>query len=270
MQAHPWFRSGAILFALAIAMPVYAGDGQHQGSRSGSNETSQGTAPVQQGVRPVIVRDVLVAQPRPVVSPYAQTPRPFLPDIISRPLQSPYPSSYPSQSPYRSSYPSSVTTNGRRYYSHAPRPRYAVVYPYPYIYPFAYDAQVYGSPFAPSVPYAEPIVPPPPNTYSNVEAVLPGRPNVGSIACDTDQNAAVPCGGVSFDVAPPDAQISVDGVVVGTVYTFLPTQAPLALSPGVHYIEVRMPGFRTSQFDVTINPGEVTTYQGALEPLRTR
>ena len=276
MKSHPWLGASVVLVAFLTAMPVYAEDGQqhHGGARAGSGAVDvSGAVPVRPViVRDVQVRDVRVAQPRPAASPYAQTPRPFLPDVISRPQQSPYPSSYSAQSRYPSSYSSSMATDGRRYYRRAPRAGYAVVYPYPYIYPFAYDAQVYGSPFAPS-PYPYPYAadaPPPPNTYSNVEALVPGSPSLGSIICRTDRSDAVPCGGLSFDVSPPDAQISVDGVVVGTVYTFLPSQSPLTLSPGVHYLEVRMPGFRTSSFDVTITPGDVTTYQGELEPLRTR
>jgi hypothetical protein len=75
---------------------------------------------------------------------------------------------------------------------------------------------------------------------------------------------------MSFDIAPGSAEVFVDGVFVGSANRFGPSDAPLVLEPGNHYVEVRLPGFRSSTFDVTIVAGDVTLYQGALEPLRTR
>jgi len=78
------------------------------------------------------------------------------------------------------------------------------------------------------------------------------------------------CGGVSVDIMPSNAQISVEGVFVGTVEDLSAANAPFALAPGDHYIEVRLPGYRTASVDVTIVAGEVTPLRGVLEPLRTR
>jgi PEGA domain-containing protein len=82
--------------------------------------------------------------------------------------------------------------------------------------------------------------------------------------------ASAPCGGLSFDVLPADAQVSVEGIFVGSVDGFSPTRAPLVLAPGVHYVEVRRPGYRTETFEVTIGAGAIVPYRGSLEPLRTR
>ena len=150
---------------------------------------------------------------------------------------------------------------------------YPVPYQYFYSYPAGFQSS-YALTFYDPAPYLPPsappsMSPPPRNTYSNVESVVPGATNEALFACD-DPNASVPCGGVSFDVLPGDAQVSVEGILVGTVDGFSPTQPPLALAPGVHYIEVRRPGYRTAVLEVMITGGEVTPYQGALEPLRTR
>jgi hypothetical protein len=151
-------------------------------------------------------------------------------------------------------------------------------YPVPYLFFDPYPAGVPSSnalTFYDPAPYVPPnappsTAPPPRNTYSNVESVVPGATNGSLFLCGADPNASVPCGGVTFDVSPGDAQVSVEGTFVGTVDGFLPTQPPLALAPGVHYIEVRRPGYRTAVLEVMIASGEVTPYQGALEPLRTR
>jgi hypothetical protein len=115
------------------------------------------------------------------------------------------------------------------------------------------------------------VAPPSPNTYSNVDSlpapssVVTGAPSLpGAISCE----ASAPCGGVSFDISPSNAQVYVDGVFAGIVEDFDGASEPLLLAPGTHYIEIRLAGFRTATFDVTITPGEVTPYQGVLERLR--
>ena len=219
-------------------------------------------------VRPVQVREVEVNEPPPASRgperPTFGMERPVDP-FINRP-------------PARS--PSSVTpphrgrrnTRGRRpFYDFRPRHNtgLGVVVGYPVIYPYAYP---YGDPFSPYpvAPYTPPA--PSPNTYSNVptssssETVTAAPPLTRAIQCD----GAAPCGGVSFEITPENAQVLVDGVFVGDVVEFNSTSQPLLLAPGVHYIEVRLAGYRTASFDVTIASGEVTPYQGTLERLRLR
>jgi hypothetical protein len=134
---------------------------------------------------------------------------------------------------------------------------YPVAYPYAYPFVDPYDSAAYST-HRPAAPAR--------TTYSNVESVTPGLATGQSVEC----GSADACGGLNFDIAPSNAQISVDGIFVGTVEEFSSSSAPLLLAPGNHFVEVRMPGYRTASFDVTLGAGEVTPYQGALEVLRTR
>ena len=223
-------------------------------------------------VRPVQVREVRVHQPSPP-SPLDQRPsfglpRPVDPAFISRPILRPQ---------------SSILTNGRfpnrirGSHGRVPgfRPRYNVGYGvmvgYPVIYPYAYPYD----PFSPTGAYPAypitPITPPAPNTYSNVDTLPPPSSIVtatSSLPAAISCQASAPCGGISFDISPSTAQVYVDGIFAGVVEDFDGASEPLLLAPGAHYIEVRLTGFRTATFDVTITPGEITPYQGMLERLR--
>jgi hypothetical protein len=228
-------------------------------------------------VRPVQVNEVRVHQQAPA-SPLDQrptfgVPRPVDPAFISRPLDA---RDRPIPRPQ-----SSVVTNARipnRVHSRGRvpgfKPRsnigFGVVVGYPVIYPYAYPYD----PFSPTPGYAPySAAPPAPNTYSNVDS-LPAASSVvtaasalpAAISCE----ASAPCGGVSFDIAPSTAQVYVDGVFAVLVEDFDGASEPLLLAPGTHYVEIRLAGFRTATFDVTITPGEITPYQGTLERLRLR
>ena len=73
-------------------------------------------------------------------------------------------------------------------------------------------------------------------------------------------------GGVSFDIQPSDADLFfVDGEYVGRVGAFTPNGEPLTLTPGQHQISVQCDGFRPMEWDVTIEPGQVIPYRGAME-----
>ena len=71
-------------------------------------------------------------------------------------------------------------------------------------------------------------------------------------------------GGVSFDIQPADADLFVDGEYVGSVGTFTPYGEPLTLYPGVHRIAIVRDGFRSMEFEVAIQPGQVIPYRGML------
>jgi hypothetical protein len=71
-------------------------------------------------------------------------------------------------------------------------------------------------------------------------------------------------GGLSFDIQPSDADLFVDGEYVGAVGTFTPYGEPLTLWPGVHRIAIVRDGFRTMEFEVTVQPGQVIPYRGML------
>lgn len=220
-------------------------------------------------VRPVQVREVRVNQPAPPPlhnqRPSFGLPRPVDPLFISRPILRPQPIV---------TIPRHSNRARGRGFSSSFKPRFnlghGVVVGYPVIYPYAYPYD----PFSPTPGYSsQSVAPPSPNTYSNVDSlpatssmVIPASPMSGAISCE----ASAPCGGVSFDITPGSAQVYVDGTFAGLVEDFDATSEPLLLAPGTHYVEIRLTGFRTATFDVTITPGEITPYQGALERLRLR
>jgi len=71
-------------------------------------------------------------------------------------------------------------------------------------------------------------------------------------------------GGLSFDIQPSDADLWVDGEYVGPVGTFTPYGEPLTLWPGVHHVAIVREGFRTMEWEVTVEPGRVIPYRGML------
>jgi hypothetical protein len=107
---------------------------------------------------------------------------------------------------------------------------YAYPYPYPYAYPYA-EGPAYSAP--PSV------------------AIAPG--------------AAY--GGLSFEIAPTAAGVTVDGNYMGTVNDFYDPSRPLSLAAGPHHIDIEAPGYRPMSFDVTVVAGQVIPYRGDLQPL---
>jgi hypothetical protein len=126
-----------------------------------------------------------------------------------------------------------------------------VGYSYPYPYPYA---PYYGYPgYAPAPPTAYP--------YDSNGAPAPGY---GTVAPSTsNQRSSV--GGVSLDISPTTAAVFMDGVYVGTVADFSPTEAPLSLAAGKHHLELRAQGFSTLSVDVTIESGKVTPFQGTMQ-----
>jgi len=73
-------------------------------------------------------------------------------------------------------------------------------------------------------------------------------------------------GGLSFEISPYDAAVFVDGEYAGTVGQYPPNAPPLTLTPGPHRIEIQAQGFRPMMWDVTIVPGQVIPWQGAMQP----
>jgi len=73
---------------------------------------------------------------------------------------------------------------------------------------------------------------------------------------------------VSFEITPTTAAVYVDGQYVGTVMDFAPTAQPLTLTPGRHQVDIRAPGYETLVFDADVTPGQVTPFQGTLQPIR--
>jgi hypothetical protein len=71
-------------------------------------------------------------------------------------------------------------------------------------------------------------------------------------------------GGISFDMQPADAAVFIDGGYVGVVDDFSPSDAPLTLRAGLHHVEIQARGCQPMDFDITVVPGQVIPYRGAL------
>jgi PEGA domain len=73
-------------------------------------------------------------------------------------------------------------------------------------------------------------------------------------------------GGVSLDITPGDATVTVDGTNAGTAQTYSPSSAPLTLTPGPHQIVIAKPGYKTMTFDADVVQGQVIPYKGTMQP----
>jgi hypothetical protein len=133
---------------------------------------------------------------------------------------------------------------------------YYPYYGYPYVYP------QYGYPTAPEY-Y-------PPQTYAQPQT-YGGDYGAGGVTAGLstyfmelgNQNVS----GLTFDVYPPTAEVFIDSVYVGIVQDFSAGRA-LTVAPGMHRVELHVPGYATATFDVALTAGQVVPYRGELQPLR--
>jgi PEGA domain len=147
---------------------------------------------------------------------------------------------------------------GSRSYSYSFRPRLRVGFgvflgypvPYPSYDPYAYPAQIYGSPYP---------------GYGGYPAQSPGYPVQGP-GYQVAPGGAVAYGGVSLDISPRDATVYVDGTYVGVADDFYDPSHPLSVIAGRHRIQVQAPGYQPLSFDVDVVSGQVIPYQGDLQP----
>jgi hypothetical protein len=155
--------------------------------------------------------------------------------------------------------------------------------PYPYPYPYSYPAPGYPAPYANPYPpqyqgqypngqyqggqYQDPQGGYPqdqypqqqyPQQYGNNQQQY-AQPQGGSMMVTPGRT-----GGISFDIQPSNAEIYVDGQYYGSVANYTPRTQPLALAPGRHRVEIRAQGRQNMTFDVDIQVGQVTPYQGTL------
>ncbi|WP_239489997.1 PEGA domain-containing protein [Luteitalea sp. TBR-22] len=89
---------------------------------------------------------------------------------------------------------------------------------------------------------------------------------------DSSQNATpdpfdpdAPTGGVRLKVEPRDAAVYVDGFYAGLVDDFDGAMQKLKITQGSHRIELRLAGYETATFTVTIVAGETTSYKTTLK-----
>lgn len=90
-----------------------------------------------------------------------------------------------------------------------------------------------------------------------------GYPSGGYVTVSPSRAAY---GAVSFEITPFEADLYVDGTLVGRVGDFTPNRPPLTLSPGTHQVEVVAEGYEPLTFEVHVTPGLVTPYRGDLRP----
>jgi PEGA domain-containing protein len=141
--------------------------------------------------------------------------------------------------------------------------------PYGYGSPYAYSPYGYPATSYPGYPPSQAYPPSnypsnyPPQTNYPPSAYPPDRQGQqGSIGVEPGQANT---GGLSFEITPDNAELFVDGAIVGTVGQFTPTSQPLGLAAGRHRVELRAPGYKTTSFEVEIIAGQVVPYQGELE-----
>jgi len=132
-----------------------------------------------------------------------------------------------------------------------------VVVGYPVAYSYAYSPQ-YGATTSSAGSTSH---------RSNITVYGAGGVSEGPVTYSPDL-ATGASSGLRFEVSPAVAGIYVDGTYVGTVQNFSAESEPFVLVPGRHQIDLLAPGYRTATIEVTIAPGQIIRYDGALEPLR--
>lgn len=184
-----------------------------------------------------------VAPARPVVRGYRGYRGPFVRTQIVRPFHGPF-------------------------YAFRPRFRvgvglfvgFPVTYPWDFVGLYPIDPY---DPYGPYAPYAAPDVQAWPN--DPYAAAPDNAPPDTANAAPADESRDV--GGISLDIKPGDATVTVDGTYAGTVDDFSPSSAPLTVVPGSHHVVVAKPGYRSMIFDAAIAQGQVLPYQGQMQPL---
>jgi hypothetical protein len=179
-----------------------------------------------------------------------------------------------------------------------PYPVYAAPYPYAYTYPApygypppppyssGYPAQPYPQQGYPQQGYPQqgypqqgypqqgypqqqsyPSQPYPSQPYPQQSYPQQSYPSYGgnSVQVQPRTTASAASGGVSFEIAPSDAVVLVDGRYVGTAEEFGPQMKPLTLGAGRHRIEIRAEGYQSMAFDATVAAGQVIPYRGTLQ-----
>src|SRR5436190_3392938 len=145
---------------------------------------------------------------------------------------------YPSR-PYYPYYP-----YYRRYYPYAGYPYYWPSFSFGFYYGYpSYSAHYYAYPY----PYYYPSAAPYPYPASSAPEAS------GAVT-------AVAMGGIRILDAPGEAQVFADGSYAGRVDDFDQPSQQLSLTPGVHQIEIRVPGQPSKMFDVNIQAGQTINY----------
>lgn len=90
---------------------------------------------------------------------------------------------------------------------------------------------------------------------------------VGSaIYADTHQYKEEGLSAIDVNIQPKDAEISLDGVVVGTADQFDGFPRFLVVNPGTHEVQARKTGFHTYRVTVSVAPGQQVNLNKIMEP----
>jgi len=87
----------------------------------------------------------------------------------------------------------------------------------------------------------------------------------GGSSSSRDPRAA---GGLRLKIKPREAQVYVDGYLVGDVDSFDGSFQKLDIQTGPHKIELKADGYEPLQFDVLITAGETSTYKGEMKRIQ--
>ena len=283
------FTSAVVVAALSLAVGTAGAQARQDNGhkRSGGRTVTSQPAPRQEGARQAVPRQAprqvapqsaprqggarqavpqqaprqAAPQPAPRANGNARYQQRAVPRSDARP-------SYQSPSPRYDGRRGNVQPqNGYRSYSSRPYGSHAYVRPYSYVpyRPYHFSRPYYS--FRPrfSIGFGLWLGYPVPYPY----AYLGGyRPRIfgyyGEPYYSVSPGVSI-YGGLSFDIQPPDADLFVDGEYVGPVGSFTPNDEPLTLTPGVHQIAIQRDGFRPMEWSVTIEPGQVMPYRGAME-----
>jgi PEGA domain-containing protein len=156
---------------------------------------------------------------------------------------------------------------------------YPVAYGASYYYPDHFHPYAYAYLYAYRYPYSYPSPNPYPIYYQapagldvytpqaqNSVGAQPGLARQVSAGLDLpNPPQAQTMGGLSFEIAPSDARVIIDGDDVGDVGQFTPRSAPLGLRVGRHHLDIVANGYRTMSSDVDVRAGEVIPLQGQME-----
>jgi len=75
-------------------------------------------------------------------------------------------------------------------------------------------------------------------------------------------------GSMRLKIKPREAQVYVDGYLVGDVDSFDGAFQKLGIESGGHRVELKADGYEPLQFDVLITAGETVTYKGEMKPIK--
>jgi hypothetical protein len=72
-------------------------------------------------------------------------------------------------------------------------------------------------------------------------------------------------GSLRLKIKPSNAQVYIDGNLVGVVDSFDGAFQKLTVDAGPHHVELRAEGYQTTSFDVVITPDDTITYKGDMK-----